>query len=308
MNDKDAVIALDVGSTNMKFSLIYAGSQNIIFKTSISTEPELKKIKSQLIKFITKMLEDYSGKHKILGVGVSIGGRINFNSGKIVYATENIKNLQNFNIKEFLNTKFSLPVIADNDGNAACWGEFSDRNFAVKNLCALTLGTGIGGGILVNGKLIRSESGRAGELGHMIIKEGGRRCRCGYQGCWESYAGQYGIMKTAYKFFPSDKLENLTVKKIYDLYDNFVYARKAIDKTGYYLALGIKNIVHIFDPELIVIGGGISRAGKVLLNSINKHLYDDKINRQDVKIELSSLIEEAGLIGIKEIFMSELYY
>jgi len=303
------ILTIDIGGTNLKGALVPLNTYGeFIDKKMVSTIPRYNELKIQLENIIKYYINNLKKEYNISGIGVATAGRVDHKEGKIIYATDNIKGLTGFNIRDYLQEKFDIPVIVDNDGNAACWGEYKykteHQGENVHSMCLITLGTGVGGGLVINEKLVRGNTWKGGEIGHMKIKEKGRKCTCGYKGCWECYVGKKGILKTAKKFYDYEKISDLSVKDIYNDSPKSKAAEKTINRTGYYLAIGIKNLIHIFDPEIIVLGGGISRAGDKLINSISTQLYDNKINKKQTKLEIAYLGNQAGQIGIKEMFCS----
>lgn len=304
---QNVILTVDIGGTNIKGSLVPLNTyEKFIGKKMVSTIPVFKELKIQLRNIIKYYFDKFEKSHNISGIGIASAGRVDYEKGKIIYATDNIKGLSGFNIRDYLQNKFDVPVIVDNDGNAACWGEYRYRteyqNENIQSMCLITLGTGVGGGLVINGELVRGNAWKAGEIGHMIIKEKGRKCTCGYEGCWECYVGREAILKTAMKFYKNKPIKDLSVKGIYNDFPEEKSAINTVDKIGYYLALGIKNLIHIFDPEIIVLGGGISRARNKLINSISTYLYDDKIKKNQTKLEVACLGNKAGQIGAKEMF------
>lgn len=303
--DDKAVIGIDIGGTNVKIALLEAKGLNIIESKQYPTEKGAERLKNQLISLVDEMKKEYTSKYSFLGIGVATAGRVDFSKGEILFATENLPGWTGQKLKPFLEERTGLPVIVENDVNAATWGEYIARNKRISDMVCLTLGTGIGAGIIIDNKLVRGRYGRAGEIGHTIIVANGRQCNCGNKGCWEMYASQQGILKTAEKYYSKEELDELTVKEIFDRAKAAdPVAEEIIDLTGYFLAIGIQNIIHTIDSPYFVIGGGISRAGSILLEVIEKYLYNDKITWEQIDIELALLGNRAGVIGAAHLLLA----
>lgn len=159
--DDKAVIGIDIGGTNVKIALLEAEGLNIIESKQYPTAKGAERLKNQLISLVDEMKKEYTSKYSFLGIGVATAGRVDFSKGEILFATENLPGWTGQKLKPFLEERTGLPVIVENDVNAATWGEYIARNKRISDMVYLTLGTGIGAGIIIDNKLVRGRYGRA---------------------------------------------------------------------------------------------------------------------------------------------------
>ena len=302
-----AAAGIDIGGTNTKVGIVTEEGK-IIDRTSFPTTDftNIESFKSQLNKIIKEMGENCSIEIKSIGIGAPNG---NFYSGKIEYAP----NLPWQGLVDM--TSGILPGITasiTNDANAAAIGE--KRFGKAKNytdFIVVTLGTGIGGGIFTDSKLLYGKYGFAGEIGHIKAVPDGRKCNCGRKGCIERYASATGFVETAREILERDSsstilkridLQHLTAKDIYDaalLKDET--ALDVFNYTGKLLASFFADLVHIFSPESIIVAGGLIKSGDILMSPINKYFKKEVIETYKsgkVEITTSSLPEQdAAILG-----------
>lgn len=298
-------VGVDLGGTNIKAGIVNDEGK-IISSLSIPTEGQQgwEKVISNIKKVILKlMVED-----GIRAIGVGVPGPVDFENG-IIREMPAIPGVKNVNISKQLSDEFKIPVFVDNDANNFALGEIV---FGVakgkKNVIGITLGTGIGGGIVIDGKLYRGAKNYAGEIGHMVIVPNGVQCNCGKFGCWEAYASATAIIKQALSYKKRNietKLkdyqdERIEAKTIFDLAkEGDRFCESIVNNVFFYLGLGIASIVNIFNPEMVVIGGGLSLAGDYLLNSVKEIALQNIMPplRENVEIVLSKSGNNAGIIG-----------
>ena len=221
-------------------------------------------------------------------------------------------------LKERLQGRIELPLIVDNDANAAAWAEYrygAGRGASV--MVCITLGTGIGGGLVLNGKLFRGSFGMAGEWGHMIAVPGGHLCECGNRGCWEQYASGNALVRDAKELVGSrspavqglldaiggpDQINGPAITEA--AVGGEPLAREMLADIGRWLGMGIANLVAALDPELIVIGGGVSAAGDLLLLP-TREAFERTLTgrgfRPQARIEVAHFRNDAGLIGAADL-------
>ena len=247
----------------------------------------------------------------IVGIGIGAAGVCEAASG-VITAAPNLPGWVNVPLRDIIQREFGFPIYLDNDTNVAALGEHCfGAGVGIDNLIYVGLGTGIGGGIIVNGQLYHGISGAAGEIGHMIIDVQGPRCNCGNIGCWEAFASgtaltaaavreiEAGAQTTILSFADGDlnKVSAETVFLAAEQGDRL--ASDLIRLTGYYLGVGLVNLVHIFNPELILIGGGVSQMGKLLLvpaaEVVKERAFE--LPARAVRIELARLGTDAGVLG-----------
>ena len=304
------VLAIDFGGTNIKGALI--DKQGFVYGSrSVPTDgrngPE--SICNDIATMAKDLVESCSDEYSIAAAGVGVPGQIIASEG-IVLCCPNIGGWSDFNIVNELEGLLDLPVFIENDANAAVLAEaWVGGAKGAKNVVCLTLGTGIGSGVLVNGHLLTG-LGHGSELGHMIIREGGRLCGCGAHGCFEAYASASAVATIAREALvyggPVVKKSTLfgTEPTCEDVFKSAALGdalaiRLAAD-TSRYLATGIASIVNIFHPEAIILTGGMINAGdEAVLGTVRKYLpcLAMKDLLKDVKISLSTLQNRAGILG-----------
>ena len=246
----------------------------------------------------------------ILSVGVGVPGTANEANGHI----EDADNLgyRDEPFVSVLEEKLGLPVRFANDANAAAWGEYLAGGYEADSLVMVTLGTGIGGGIILNGKLWTGANFAAGEFGHMAIRAGGRDCNCGRRGCFESYGSATALIRRARERMAEDRdtalwrlcggnTDTLEARTVFDgaaLGDGA--CRDLLDKYTTALAEGFANIINILQPAYLCVGGGVSRAGEPLLAALREKtagkIYSRNAKR-NTKIVLARLDNDAGILG-----------
>ncbi|MBU1905684.1 MAG: ROK family protein [Candidatus Omnitrophica bacterium] len=292
------IVAVDLGGTNLKLALIDS-KYRIIDRRSLSTKKFRKKedLISAIVNSVNNIIAGNSLVRKnILGVGLGLPGPVDIKRG-IVHFLPNIPGWKEVNLQKILKKRLKLPVFIDNDANLMCLAE--QRLGAAKglrNVVCLTLGTGVGGGIIIEDRLYRGSNFAAGEIGHMPINEKGPLCNCGGVACLEAYIGNVPILKEAKKMFGSGislegvsllaKRGNKEAKKFW-----LIIAKR--------LAANIIGVVNLLNPDAIVIGGGVAEAGLVLFDRIKDIVKKQAmpVQARAVKILRAKMGNNAGLIG-----------
>ena len=288
------VIGIDIGGTNIKGVLMNNGKVIARIQHPTQSKTNKKILLEQIFKYIEKLIK--KGKN-ISGIGIGIAGPVDFENQKILNPP-NVVILKNLELGKIIEEKFKIKTIIENDGHLMTLAETilgAGKN--KNNVIGITLGTGVGGGIVMNKKIIHGKTGTAGEMGHMSIDRHGRKCSCGSRGCLETYLGEGGIRKTSYEFF------NKRIRS-YDLHQ---MARKGNSKAiqawkevGKHLGAGLANVVDMFNPEIIIVGGGIARgAGELLMNPAKKEMRKNILSKSAKKtsVVLAKLNEYAGAVG-----------
>lgn len=290
------VLGIDIGGTAIKIGTINEhgeifGSREI---------PTLAKQGGEaLMSRILKVIGEYK---KIDRIGISTAGQVDCFEGKIVFATENIPTWTGMEIKKRIEQKYNLQTYVENDVNAAAIGEaFYGAGIGYKSFLCLAYGTGIGGAIIENGKIYRGASGSAGEFGHIVTHVGGRSCSCGGAGCYENYASTSALVNNVKREL---NMEYVDGKIIFDLFEEGnVCVERILHEWLYEIIIGMANLVHIFNPSLIVLGGGIM-ARPYILNYINDNLAKYlMMNFRMVKIVGAKLGNNAGILGASHMVM-----
>jgi len=288
-------IGIDLGATFVKMGLV-DDKGKVCFRRKIETPPSSNK--AFLIDAIIDNIRDIikASSKKVSGVGIGVPGPVDSKKG-IVHYFPNIKGWEEVPLKSILEKKLSLDLELDNDVNAMTLGEFVfGAGKYCDNLVCLTLGTGVGGGIIIGGKLYRGGSMCAGEIGHMPINETGPKCNCGGIACLERYIGNRYILERAKKAFGS----NITLETLTSLAKSGNKKAIAIwTDVAEKLGVALVEVVNLLNPDKIVIGGGVSKAGSLILNPLKRQIKGRAMKDQakHVKIVLAKLGADAGIIG-----------
>lgn len=295
---KKFIIAIDLGGTNLKCALLDS-SLRIKAKSSFNTKSFDNKHK--LIGGIIASVDSFILNQKlkrsaILGVGLGVPGPVDTLKG-IVHFLPNIPGWKEVKLKKILEQKTKLPVFIDNDAKLMTLAEHeagAAKNY--KNVLCLTLGTGVGGGLIINDSIYRGADNSSGEVGHFPLNEKGPLCGCGARGCLETYVGNYRIIQEARRLFGS----KITLEKVSALArENNLQAIDFWSRVGKKIGLALSGIVNLLNLDLIVIGGGVSNSGKVLFESIQRtiQLRAMRVQAKRVKIIKAKLGIDAGIIG-----------
>ncbi|MEA3493204.1 MAG: ROK family protein [Candidatus Margulisiibacteriota bacterium] len=283
------IIGIDLGGTKIA-GVLATPSGKILMDVNIPTEA--KKGKKTVINNIKKAIDMLisSKKVKIKAIGIGAPGPILYEKGIVVEAP-NLPGWKKVRLKEIFEKEYNVPVFVDNDANCAALAEawFGAGKFA-KHFLYMTVSTGIGGGIIINKKIYRGATGTAGEFGHMTINIDGPRCGCGHYGHLEAHASGTAMKKKV-------GMEAVSVELAARQGDK--KALKAIEETAHYLAIGIANLVNIFNPEMVVIGGGLSNMRELLFKPVRRDFkkYALTLPAKSVKIVKAKLGNQAGVLG-----------
>ncbi|MCK1991500.1 ROK family glucokinase [Peribacillus muralis] len=307
------LMGVDLGGTTTKLALINSYGE-IIHKWEISTDisEKGKFITTNIAKSIDAKLEELNEpKSKIVGIGMGAPGPVDFVNGSI-YEGVNL-GWKDYPLKDLLEVETSLPAVIDNDANMAALGEmWKGAGNGAKDLVCVTLGTGVGGGIIHNGRIVHGTSGAAGEIGHMtVIADGGAPCNCGKTGCLETVASATGIVRLALEALKQDDGTSLLQQKVNEgnavsskllfqcAKDGDPLSKAVVDKVGNFLGLALSHVGNVMNPDKIVIGGGVSQAGAILLDTVRSSFekYAFKRVGKSTKISLATLGNDAGVIG-----------
>lgn len=308
---KPYVIGIDIGGTNTVFGIVDARGV-VIASSSIKTlqHPDVNDYIDELYKEVTRLIVANDAVDKIHGIGVG-APNANYYTG-VIERLVNIPWPTPLPMARMLSEKFGLPVAITNDANAAAIGEMTyGAARGMKDFIMITLGTGVGSGIVINGQMVYGHDGFAGELGHVIVKRNnGRLCGCGRTGCLEAYCSATGVARTAREFLeirnePSTlrniPLESITSKDVYDAAAaGDKLAKEIFDYTGRILGEAFADFAVFSSPEAIIIFGGLSKAGELLMRplreSLEKNIFPSFKGK--IKVVLSELKEaDAAVLG-----------
>lgn len=279
-------VGIDVGGTFTKIAAVTAAGR-VLQELELSTKPEQRP--ARFVERVASRLHLLSSElgQEPVGVGLGLAGDVDSEKGILRFAPS-LSGWKKFHFKEAFSRRLKKPVVVDNDANMAVWGGYvTELKCRPKNVVGLTLGTGVGGGLIINGSLYRGSTGSAGEIGHTKVRTGGRPCRCGAKGCLEAYAGSYGMLYSArllMRRLPAKSLLHKMAAQPGGLDCRLLAiaarrgdpsAREVFTRTGAALAAGISNTVLTLNPDVILLVGGISRAGGLLLGPIRKALAQE---------------------------------
>ena len=297
---KKYVVGVDVGGTNIKLGLVHPKGI-VIARSHFPTKPfssSKKKLIGVLAHEIEKIISSQGLKSKeIAGVGVGLPGLVNYDQG-IVRFLPNIPGWKNVPLKSILEKKLNLPVFVDNDVKLITLAEWKFGSArGVGNLICLTLGTGVGSGLILDNRLYRGAANAAGELGHVPLNEKGPACNCGGFGCFEKYVGNKALFALASKIMNKP---DMTTQKMFALANKgSAKALKFWQEAAIRIGNGLVGVVNLFNPELIVIGGGVSNNEKYLFPTIKEVIKKRSMSLQGamVKIKRAKFGDDAGIIG-----------
>lgn len=289
-------LGFDIGGTSVKYGIV-DDDFNIIEKSSFPTD---KDSDIKLLDMVCDVVKELSAKYDVPYVGIGAPGYVDPQKG-IVAGSSNTP-FKNTRVVEYVEKKTGIKTYIGNDANCAAYGEYLYSKTNLDNSVMITIGTGVGGGIIVNGKLFTGNSGAAGEIGHIIIKHDGHKCPCGKRGCYEQYASAtalikrtrdeikkgYGKMALEYK----DDLDKVDGKTVFDcIKKGYEDAINVFERYAKYLVDGIESICALLQPDAIILAGGITNDKEILMEYINKYY------KGECPVNIAQLAGDAGLIG-----------
>ena len=313
---KNLFCGIDLGGTTINVGMVTPEGK-IIKKgkipSRVRTGPD--NVVEQIESILKRWMADDFVDYEIGGVGIGVAGLVDVNRGVLKEAT-NFPGWIDVPLIAKLESKLHLPVTLDNDANVAALGENSfgaGRGFA--HMMMVTLGTGVGAGLILDGLIYRGAWGAAGEFGHITIHKDGRRCACGRSGCVEAYVGTKGIIAEALDNIANNsdstlarfEKDKLTPKEIYSHAQRGDEAAiKVFKNIGEYLGYGLGSVVNLLNLQRFVIGGGVALAGDFLINSAQQKLNEVALNNSDepVRIVKASLGEHSGIVGAASLAMA----
>jgi glucokinase len=307
----DLTIGIDIGGTKISAGVVDS-SGNLIDSSRCSTPAEGGK---ELISSVVNLIKELNKKHEIKGIGISIAALISSDYGTIVGAP-NIANLSKLNFVNEIKEEFKLPIIVENDANAAIWAEFKFGNAKGLNpVMFFIIGTGVGGGLVIDGKLFKGANGVGAEFGHMCVVPNGLLCGCGSKGCIEQYASGGALIRYANEAllanadkseellgFGEGKLTGSTLTKAAKAGNEL--ALSAFNKQADWLGLACASYSLILDPQAIIIGGGVVDAGELFLAPVREAMrkyMPFAESHVPPKIIAAKFGNDAGLIGAADL-------
>ena len=305
-------IGIDVGGTTIKGAIIdkngkLYGEDSVPTGSGEAIADGIEVICNRLI------VNSGIAVERVKGVGIGCAGVIDAENGTVVLAG-NLK-LKNFPLARLVEERVHLPVRITNDANAAALGEAKfGAGKDYRDSVLVTLGTGVGGGVVIDGKLFEGNKSAGAELGHMVIEHGGNRCTCGRRGCFEAYSSATALINRTKKAMEEDTgsamwesctSDKATGKTAFDYQETDIAAHEVVDWYVKYLACGLVNIANIFRPQVIMLGGGVSKQGENLTVPLQKILDRELFaaNYAPVKVTTATLGSAAGAYGAAALIM-----
>ena len=296
----DINIGIDLGGSHVAIGVVDNKGQILEQFEKDFTIEEKKNVLPVAIRYIVDTLRELKQNYDFLEFGLGMAGAI---SDGVILRSVNL-GVENYDIKTELENRTGLSVHIKNDAKCAALAEYKYGDLKeYNNIVFLTLGTGIGGAYIYHGSLMQSDYREGYELGHMIIKTGGKKCRCGKNGCFETYGGILAFKNKVISRLnlshniPGPELRDImdkTIDKITDIIDEYLSD----------LAIGISNLINIFEPDCIVIGGGFARYDYMLLDKLKDKIVNSDLlfnKRNSIEIKLAKLGNDAGIIGASQL-------
>jgi glucokinase len=306
-------VGVDIGGTKIAAGVVDEKGKILARKRVATAGRDAETVE----KTVSDLVNNLKKKHKITAIGIGAAGFIDEKRSRVNFAP-NLGWLDE-PLRMAVESETNLPTVVENDANAAAWGEY--RFGAGKGsdyLVAITVGTGIGGGIIIEGSMYRGRWGAASEFGHLCVDPGGRPCGCGNRGCWEQYASGNALVREA-RYLASER--RTEAEKLLDLGDGTPegvqglhvtkaaregdpVALAAFDFVSRWLGQGMADVAAVLDPECFVIGGGVSEAGDILLGSTVRSFTESVTGREHrtmPKIVVAQLGNDAGLVGAADL-------
>jgi len=297
-------VGVDIGGTKIAAGVV-SSEGRLLNEVTYPTADTRERLLSTIAEAIMEVQRGY----EVGGVCLAVPGFILARENKVLSAA-NLEAIEGIPLKEELGGRTGLPVTVENDANAAAWGEFRfGVGKDIDDLVFVTLGTGVGGGIISHGVLLRGARGMGGELGHITVQPGGPRCGCGNHGCLEALASGTAIARRAREVAdqrPDSALGRLAMVRTPLGEDVLDLARKGdetalevLQEAGTWLGIGLATFVNLFDPEVIAIGGGLSEAGDLVLEPARRELRlrSTSPSRDLVEIRKATLGARSGMLG-----------
>jgi glucokinase len=312
-------IGVDLGGTNLRMAAIDTnGAQLETISVPSHVERGREEVITELAARVRSLIQTYSSTGRFLGLGIGVPGIIDLESGTI-HSAANLPGWQGYAARSDLESKLQVPVILENDANCAALGEkWLGAGRGVEDLCMITLGTGVGGGFVFNGKPWHGVLGMAGEIGHTTVVPEGRACACGNHGCLEQYASATAIRKAALESVrranspclsaAAERDPQLTARTVHACANAGDPAAKDIfDLAGKAIGIALANLINSFNLPMYVIGGGVSRAwdqfSPALFRELNERsiVYrageEQKVRHRSTEVRPAELQDRAGLLG-----------
>ena len=303
-------IGIDLGGTNIAIGIVDEDGKITVQGSTPTLSPRSY---TEIVKDMVTLCEKLTAEagifmNDIEAVGIGTPGSVDYEKGSVAYSN-NLK-FNDAPLRDEFQKYYNIPVVLENDANSAAYGEYIANGGDAGVFLAITLGTGVGGGIILDKKIFRGANGAGGELGHFTLVHNGALCSCGKKGCWEAYASVTALInqtKVAIEKHPESLMKSLAEENGHvsgrTAFDaakkGDPAAKEVVDKYIEYVADGLVSIVNIFQPDKIVVSGGISKEGDYLLDPVREYVkkYDYNKLFKRTEIETATLYNDAGIIG-----------
>ncbi len=315
------VLGVDIGANHL-IALITDLEGNVVAEQSRPFDIDMGPDKALplVIEYIREALAIHRVQHpRVLGIGVSVPGPLDFTTGTVI-APPIMPGWDRFPLRHYLSQEFSMPVLVENDANLGAIAErWNGAGQGYQHLAYVKIGTGIGCGLMVDGKIYRGQRGSAGEIGHITITRDGPPCRCGSYGCLESMAAAPAIINRVRLAIRAGRetsltqhssLDDLTPQDIANAaYGGDKLAQEVLETAGRYIGIALANLINLFNPGIIILGGGVANVGELILNPIWETVRSRSLlaSYDQTKIVISQLGREAVAIGAATMVLQEVF-
>ena len=310
--NRQYAVGLDVGGTDIKAGVV-GDDGGVVVKAVGATGPErgAGAVLADMAGLVAELIAEAAvPKQAVVGVGIGVPGPLSPSRG-VLFKAANLPGFEDVPVRDELARRTGLPAVLDNDANAAAYGEFwVGAGRGVRDMVLFTLGTGVGSGVVIDGRLLRGHFENAAELGHSIVEPGGRPCACGQRGCLEQYSSAGSIVRRVVEAVESGArtvltehsggIAAITAEAVAEaVRQGDELASRIWDDACRYLAIACLNVQHSFNPAKIVLGGGMSAAGDLLCRAVRQHLDGQGWSLLDdtPEVVLAELGNDAGVIG-----------
>ena len=308
MSDK-LYLGVDIGGTAAKLGLVDEEGRII---SSVNEYPvKFDDYETPIIETVVKSVRHFMDENnknfaEIAGIGVSATGGINTKLGIVEGSAGHIKNWEGTNIRSRLESEFGVKTAVLNDANAAALGEmWKGAARGKENVVVMTIGTGVGGGIIVDSKILLGRKGFAGEIGHIPVNVDGEDCSCGNKGCIEHYGSTSALVRNVKEAVISGEIKGIEAGKVdgrlifKEVAAGNVTVKKYVDEWINYISAALVGLVHIFNPEMIILGGGVSRQKELFVDKVREKVFTSVMPNFAIglSVEAAELGNDAGIIG-----------
>ena len=308
------VLATDLGGTNLRLAAIN-GDGKILYRTKHETPntERADEIVGAIMEAARECTQFIGNNGQIGAIGLAVPAIINARDGVIMKAP-NLPALDGFRLSATLTNELNLPVILENDANAAAIGEnWLGASKGFESSICVTLGTGVGGGIVLNGGILRGIDGTAGEIGHICVEPSGAPCGCGSRGCVEQYSSATAIARLTLELethYPKSQLQNKPRVTALDVYQagksGDELALEIFRQVGFYLGIALADLINVLNPEVIVIGGGVSAGWELFIHHVQAQIRNRAFREpaERAKLVRAELGDDAGILGVAKLALA----